>query len=71
MRRSFDVKVENPMYARGSGFQFDLLVLCKNKYKLIWNVADESSYDRVIRDTVKYSDIGKLPNRTPYGLDET
>ncbi|CAB4384074.1 unnamed protein product [Rhizophagus irregularis] len=71
MRRSIDVKVENPMYTRAPGFQFDLSILCKNKHKLRLNVADECSYERSIRKIVKYSNIGKLPNGTPYGLDET
>ncbi|RGB37021.1 hypothetical protein C1646_652342, partial [Rhizophagus diaphanus] len=55
MRRSIDVKVENPMYTRAPGFQFDLSILCKNKHKLRLNVADESSYDRAIRKIVKYT----------------
>ncbi|CAB4430409.1 unnamed protein product [Rhizophagus irregularis] len=71
MINTLDVKVENPMYTRAPGFQFDLSVLCKNKHKLKLNVAKESSHDSVIKDIVKYSNIGKLPNGTPYGLDET
>jgi hypothetical protein len=71
MGRSFDARVDHPIYTRAPGFQFDLSVLCKNKYKLRLDVADESSYNRVIRNIVKYSDIGKLPNGAPYGLDET
>jgi hypothetical protein len=71
MGNTFDVKVENPMYTRAPGFQFDLSVLCKTKCKLNLKVADESSHDSVIKDIVKYSNIGKLPNGTPYGLDET
>ncbi|GBB88735.1 hypothetical protein RclHR1_15310002 [Rhizophagus clarus] len=71
MSNTFDIKVENPMYTRAPGFRFDLSILCKNKHKLRLNVADDSSHDKVIKDIVKYSDIGKLPNGTPYGLDET
>ncbi|GBC01063.1 hypothetical protein RclHR1_04050006 [Rhizophagus clarus] len=71
MGHGFDVKVENPMYTRAPGFLFDLSILCKYKYELTLNVADESSYDRTIRNIVNYSDIGKLPNGASYGLDET
>ncbi|RGB37023.1 P-loop containing nucleoside triphosphate hydrolase protein [Rhizophagus diaphanus] len=68
---TLDIKVENPPYTSAPGFQFDLSILCKNKCKLKLEVADESTHDRVIKNIVKYSNIGKLPNGTPYGLDET
>ena len=65
-----NIKVENPMYARAPGFQFDLSILCKNKHTLKLNVADESTHDETIREITKYSNIGKLQDGTPYGLDE-
>jgi hypothetical protein len=68
---TLDIKVENPMYTRAPGFQFDLSILCKNKYNLQLNVADESTHEEVVKNIVKYSNIGKLPNGNPYGLDET
>ena len=68
---TLDIKVESPMYTRAPGFQFDLSILCKNKHHLKLNVADKSSYNEVVKDIVKYSDIGKLPNGNPYGMDET
>ncbi|GBC46709.1 uncharacterized protein OCT59_017758 [Rhizophagus irregularis] len=71
MSNVYDVKVENPLYTRAPGFQFDLSILCKNQYNLQLNVADESTHDEVIKNIVKYSNIGKLPDGSPYGLDET
>ncbi|GBB88387.1 hypothetical protein RclHR1_14960002 [Rhizophagus clarus] len=68
---TLNVKVESPMYTRAPGFQFDLSTLCKYKYQLKLDVANESSYDEVEKDIIKYSNIGKLPDGTPYGLDET
>ncbi|PKY56921.1 hypothetical protein RhiirA4_508542 [Rhizophagus irregularis] len=64
-------KVESPMYTRAPGFQFDLSILCKNQYNLQLNVANESTHDEVIKNIVKYSNISKLPNGAPYGLDES
>ncbi|PKC57188.1 hypothetical protein RhiirA1_446280 [Rhizophagus irregularis] len=71
MSNIYDVKVENPLYTRAPGFQFDLSILCKNQHNLQLNVADESTHDEVVKDIVKYSNIGKLPDGSPYGLDET
>ncbi|CAB5343457.1 unnamed protein product [Rhizophagus irregularis] len=71
MSNVYDVKVENPLYTRAPGFQFDLSILCKNQHNLQLNVADESSHNEVIKNIVKYSNIGKLPDGSPYGLDET
>jgi hypothetical protein len=68
---TLDIKVENPIYTRAPGFQFDLSILCKNQYNLQLSVADESTHDEVAKNIVKYSNVGKLPNGTPYGLDET
>ncbi|CAB4430434.1 unnamed protein product [Rhizophagus irregularis] len=59
------------MYTRAPGFQFDLSILCKNQYNLQLNVANESTHDEVIKNIVKYSNISKLPNGAPYGLDES
>ncbi|GBB94416.1 hypothetical protein RclHR1_02350015 [Rhizophagus clarus] len=71
MSSAYDIKVDNPMYTRAPGFQFNLSILCKNQYNLYLNVADESTHDGVIKDIVEHSNIGKLPNGNPYGLDET
>ncbi|GES93124.1 P-loop containing nucleoside triphosphate hydrolase protein [Rhizophagus clarus] len=68
---TLDIKVENPMYTRAPGFHFDLSILCKNQYNLQLNVADENTHDELAKNIVKHSNIGKLPNGTPYGLDET
>ncbi|GES76034.1 P-loop containing nucleoside triphosphate hydrolase protein [Rhizophagus clarus] len=68
---TLDIEVESPLYTRAPGFQFDLSILCKNKHKLRLDVADESTHDRVIKNIVKYSNIGKSPDGTTYGLDET
>ncbi|CAB4430464.1 unnamed protein product [Rhizophagus irregularis] len=68
---TLDIKVENPIYTRAPGFRFDLSILCKNQHNIQLNVADECTHDEVAKNIVKYSNIGKLPNGTPYGLDET
>ncbi|GBC05064.1 hypothetical protein RclHR1_00600027 [Rhizophagus clarus] len=68
---TLDIEVESPLYTRAPGFQFDLSILCKYKYNLRLDVADESTHDRVIKNIVKYSNIGKSPDGTTYGLDET
>ncbi|RIA80711.1 hypothetical protein C1645_866307 [Glomus cerebriforme] len=69
---SVNVKVENPVYTRAPGFQFDLSVLFKDKRRSIkLNVADSYTYDDIARYINNYSSIGKSSDGTPYGLDET
>ncbi|RIA89999.1 hypothetical protein C1645_805971 [Glomus cerebriforme] len=67
-----DVKVDNPMYTRAPGFEFDLSVLFKDeKQSLKLNVANICTHDEVAKYINENSIIGKSSNGTPYGLDET
>ncbi|EXX71059.1 uncharacterized protein OCT59_017734 [Rhizophagus irregularis] len=68
---NIDIKVETPMYTRASGFQFDLSVLCKYEKIIKLSVSDTYTYDKVAKKITENSVIGKLPDGTSYGLDET
>jgi hypothetical protein len=68
---NIDVIVENPLYTRAPGFQFDLSVLFKNEQRLKLNVADVITHDEVVEVIKEKSKIGKSSNGTTYGLDET
>ncbi|GBC02767.1 hypothetical protein RclHR1_04800007 [Rhizophagus clarus] len=51
-----DIVVDNPLYTRAPGFQFDLSVLCKNEEQdMKLNVADSSTHDEVAKNITKYS----------------
>ncbi|RIA88937.1 hypothetical protein C1645_739024 [Glomus cerebriforme] len=71
-KSNVDIEVKNPMYTRAPEFKFDLSVLCKNKHiNLKLKVAEKNTHDEVAKNITKYSNIGKLPDGTSYGLDET